>query len=140
MVAHGDGLLFVGNADGEIQEIAFFLLDFAVDGIFTCGIFIIVSDNGHFVSEGHFVFLDIAVDVLTDGGGDLLSEIAEGHIAVLGEVILGSIPDGLHTDKPGLHQLRDGLLECEICGVFLVQHKFRNLGVGQRKIHFFQHI
>ena len=39
-----------------------------------------------------------------------------------------------------VRKFRKSLLEFEIIGISFVQDKFRNLGVGQRKINFVQHV
>ena len=39
-----------------------------------------------------------------------------------------------------VRKFRKSLLEFEIIGISLAQDKLRNLGVGQRKINFVQHV
>ena len=51
-----------------------------------------------------------------------------------------AVVSGFFQDETTVRKFRKSLLEFEIIGISFVQDKFRNLGVGQRKINFVQHV
>jgi len=73
------------------------------DVILTSG-FVVISTGANLVPEAEFVFLDILVHILDDGGGDVLAEKVQGFFPFPGELIPGAVVAGLFVNQAGFLQ------------------------------------
>ena len=55
-------------------------------------------------------------------------------------MVEGAVVRRFRSDKSGVAQFRESLLETEVRGVSFIQYKFGNLRCGKGKIHLVKHV
>ena len=102
VAGHGLSLVLVGDGEVKADEDGFAFTDFTVDDVvLVCG-FIELGDDTDLVSHAEFVFLHIAVDILDDRRGDIVSEEGESVIALFCDFVAGGVVSGFQPDQPRL--------------------------------------
>ena len=79
---------------------------------------IVVALDRRFVAHFQFIFFKIFADVCLDRVTDAVLKIGKGIAALICDLQMGSVDQCFGSDQPGLRQLIDNLLQCQVIGVF----------------------
>ena len=125
--ANGNCELFCRNrkADGHQVDVLIhcsqLCFEFPVDSL------VVVALDRRFVAHFQFIFFEIFADVCLDRVTDAVLKIGKGIATLLRDLQMGAVDQCFGSDQPGLRQLIDNLLQCQIAGIFFFQNEIADL-------------